>query len=194
MKQNILFIKSRDKIFTIPNALSFFRICLIPLIVWLYALRRNYLLTGITVIISGLTDVVDGYVARKYNATSDLGKVLDPLADKSTQAVVMILMAIRYPFMALPISVGIAKELFMAISGYMVIRRREVVLGAGWHGKLATFTITATMVIHLLWYNIDNVVSTSLILLSTVMIIMSLILYAMRNYAYLFGDKTNKAI
>ena len=181
----------KKKIFTIPNLLSMVRICLIPVIVWLFLGKEDYLLTGIFVVISGLTDVVDGMIARKFNMISDLGKVLDPIADKATQAVVVILLSIRFPLMLLPLSVGIVKEIFMTISGYMVVKKCNIVLGANWHGKLATVVLTVTMALHLVWYNITPVVSIVLICLSAVLILLSLTLYAIRNIGYLVGK--NKA-
>lgn len=167
------------------------RICLIPVIVWLFLGKEDYLLTGIFVVISGLTDVVDGMIARKFNMISDLGKVLDPIADKATQAVVVILLSIRFPLMLLPLSVGIVKEIFMTISGYMVVKKCNIVLGANWHGKLATVVLTVTMALHLVWYSITPVVSIVLICLSAVLILLSLTLYAIRNIGYLVGK--NKA-
>ena len=181
----------KKKIFTIPNLLSMVRICLIPVIVWLFLGKEDYLLTGIFVVISGLTDVVDGMIARKFNMISDLGKVLDPIADKATQAVVVILLSIRFPLMLLPLSVGIVKEIFMAISGYMVVKKCNIVLGANWHGKLATVVLTVTMALHLVWYSITPVVSIVLICLSAALILLSLTLYAIRNIGYLVGK--NKA-
>ena len=181
----------KKKIFTIPNVLSMVRICLIPVIVWLFLGKEDYLLTGIFVVISGLTDVVDGMIARKFNMISDLGKVLDPIADKATQAVVVILLSIRFPLMLLPLSVGIVKEIFMTISGYMVVKKCNIVLGANWHGKLATVVLTVTMALHLVWYSITPVVSIVLICLSAVLILLSLTLYAIRNIGYLVGK--NKA-
>ncbi len=183
--------KYKKKIFTIPNVLSMVRICLIPLIVWLYLGKEDYLLTGIFVIISGLTDVVDGMIARKFNMISDLGKVLDPIADKSTQVVVILLLITRFPLMLLPLSVGIIKEIFMTISGYMIVKKCDVVLGANWHGKAATVVLSATMALHLVWYNITPTVSAVLIILCAVMIALSLTLYAIRNLGYLLGK--NKA-
>lgn len=179
--------KYKKKIITIPNILSMVRICLIPVIVWLFLGKENYLLTGIFVLISGLTDVVDGMIARKFNMISDVGKVLDPIADKATQAVVIILLAIRFPLMLIPLAIGIVKEIFMAISGYMIVRKCDVVLGANWHGKAATVVLTATMALHLVWYNIDPTVSLILILLSAAFIALSLTLYAVRNFGYLLG-------
>ncbi len=179
--------KYKKKIITIPNILSMVRICLIPVIVWLFLGKENYLLTGIFVLISGLTDVVDGMIARRFNMISDVGKVLDPIADKATQAVVIILLAIRFPLMLIPLAIGIVKEIFMAISGYMIVKKCDVVLGANWHGKLATVVLTATMALHLVWYNIDPTVSLIMILLSAAFIALSLTLYAIRNFGYLLG-------
>ena len=92
----------KAKIVTIPNVLSFFRICLIPLMVWLYCVEQKFQLTGYVLVLSGVTDVVDGFIARKFNMISDLGKILDPIADKLTQAVMLICLVIRFPLMVIP--------------------------------------------------------------------------------------------
>ena len=138
--------KYQKKIITIPNILSTVRILLIPVIIWLYIGLKDYLLTGVFVIISGLTDIIDGVIARKFNMISDVGKVLDPFADKATQIVVMILLTISFPLMLIPIVITAIKEAFMAITGYMVIKKCNIVLGAHWHGKLATVALTSVMV------------------------------------------------
>ncbi len=183
--------KYQKKIITIPNILSFIRILLIPVIVWLYIGKQDYLMTGIVVIISGLTDVVDGTIARKFNMISDVGKVLDPFADKATQIVVMLLLTMSFPLMLMPIIMMALKELFMLISGYLIVKRCDIVLGAHWHGKLATVMLTAVMSLHLVWHDIIPLVSTILICLCTALILLSFVLYAKRNLEYLLGK--NKA-
>ncbi len=184
--------KYKNKIFTIPNILSMVRLCLIPVILWLYLGKQDYLLTGIVVVISGLTDVVDGTIARKFNMISDVGKVLDPIADKSTQIVVLILLALDHPIMLLPIILTLIKEAFMAISGYLVVKRCNIVLGANWHGKAATFLLTATMALHLVWHDINSVVSNILVVLCSALILLSLVLYAKRNIGYLLKNNETK--
>ena len=183
--------KYQNKILTIPNILSTFRISLIPIIVWLYLIKKNYLLTGVLVLFSGITDIVDGWIARRFNMISDLGKVLDPIADKSTQAVVAMLLATRFHLMLLPLIFGVIKELFMAISGCLVVKQCGVVLGAEWHGKLATVMLTLTMALHLLWYEITPKISAVTIILSSVAIVLSLVLYAIRNLSRL-NEKTSR--
>ena len=179
--------KYKKKIITIPNILSFFRICLIPLIVWLYLGKQDYLMTGIFVVISGLTDIVDGFIARTFNMISDVGKVLDPIADKSTQAVVVLLLISDFPLMILPLVIGLIKEAFMAISGYLIIKKCDVVLGANWYGKVATVILTVTMALHLVWHSINPIISVIFILVSAAAIAFALVMYAIRNFGYLLN-------
>ena len=79
-KINNISNKYEKKIITIPNILSFFRLCLIPVIVWLYGVAHNYVWAGYILILSGMTDMIDGYIARRFHMVSNLGKILDPIA------------------------------------------------------------------------------------------------------------------
>ena len=175
----------KNKIITIPNILSLIRIFLIPLIIWLYVEKQNYTLSGTLVLISAITDIADGYIARTFNMISDVGKVLDPIADKSTQLVVLLLLSSRFPLVFIPVGCLIAKETFMAITGYMIVRKCGVVLGADWFGKLATVVVVLAMILHLLWFNIPYAVSTASLMLSSAVILISLVLYAKRNFKYI---------
>lgn len=186
MKRTDLYKK---KIITIPNILSLCRICLIPFIVWFYLAESDFIFAGILVIISGVTDIVDGFIARRFDMISDVGKVLDPVADKATQIVVIILLIMDFPLMLIPLGISIVKELFMAITGYMVIKKRDIVLGANWHGKLATVIMTVTMILHIVWHNILPIISTLTIIISAASVLLSLALYAKRNFAYLNGTE-----
>ena len=116
---------TKNKILTIPNLLSLFRLCLIPVFMWLYCVEKNYLWTGIILIISGLTDTVDGFVARHFNMISDLGKILDPVADKLTQAAMLFCLLTRFPLMIVPLGLMVFKEFFMGVTGLLLFRRRE---------------------------------------------------------------------
>ena len=71
-----------NRIITVPNLLSFFRFCLIPVIIWSYCVKENPLLAGEILLLSGLTDLADGYIARRFHMISNLGKILDPIADR----------------------------------------------------------------------------------------------------------------
>lgn len=183
---------SQSKILTIPNLLSFFRLCLIPVFMWLYCVERNYLWTGIILIISGLTDTVDGIIARKFNMISDLGKVLDPIADKVTQAAMLFCLLTRFPLMIAPLALMVVKEFFMGVTGLLVIQKTGKVFGADWHGKVNTWLLYAMMIIHVFWYNIPDVVSKVLIGICVVMMLVSLVLYGRHNLKALRETGTEK--
>lgn len=171
----------KNKIFTIPNILSFFRICLIPVFIWLYCVKKDYIGTGVILVVSGVTDMADGFIARHFNMVSDLGKILDPIADKLTQGVVLFCLLTRFSLMLVPLSLLIVKEIFMGITGWLIIKNTGKVYGADWHGKVATILLDAMMVMHVIWYAIPENVSNLSIICCTVMMFVSLILYGMRN-------------
>ena len=172
---------SQSRILTIPNLLSFFRLCLIPVFMWLYCVEKNYLWTGIILILSGLTDTVDGIIARKFNMICDLGKVLDPIADKLTQAAMLFCLLTRFPLMIAPLALMVVKEFFMGVTGLLVIRKTGEVFGADWHGKVNTWLLYAMMILHVFWYNIPDTVSRVLIGICVVMMLISLVLYGRHN-------------
>lgn len=170
----------KHKILTIPNVLSFFRLCLIPLICWQYIGKHNYLVALYLLALSGLTDVADGIIARKFNMISNFGKAFDPVADKLTQIAMLFCLVTRFPNMWLPLILLIVKEVFAGVTGLMMVKK-GIVIGADWHGKATTVLLYGTMLIHLAWINIPPAVSTILICGCTVMILLSGILYAIRN-------------
>ena len=172
---------TKNKILTIPNLLSLFRLCLIPVFMWLYCVEKNYLWTGIILIISGLTDTVDGFVARHFNMISDLGKILDPVADKLTQAAMLFCLLTRFPLMIVPLGLMVFKEFFMGVTGLLVIQKTGKVFGADWHGKVNTWLLYAMMILHVFWYNIPDVVSKVLIGVCVIMMLISLVLYGRHN-------------
>lgn len=173
--------KYKNKILTIPNILSFFRICLIPVIVWLYIGKENYLLTLIILILSGVTDVVDGIIARKCNMISDFGKAFDPIADKLTQAAMLCCLVSRFQHMLIPLGMLVIKEVFTGITALISIKKTDKVEGADWHGKLTTVSLYLMMGIHLFWFNIPTSVSLVMVGMCVGIMLMSFIMYSVRN-------------
>lgn len=179
MKQNV--DRYKKKIITIPNILSFFRLCLIPVVVWLYCGKKDYLLSTIVLLLSGLTDVADGIIARRFNMVSDFGKAFDPVADKLTQIAVLFCLVTRFRMMLIPLIVLIIKEVVAGVTSLIAIKRTGNVMGAVWHGKVTTVLLYAMMLVHLLWFNIPSFVSNVLVIICTVMMLISAVLYGMRN-------------
>lgn len=168
-------------IFTIPNILSMFRLLLLPVIVYMYINQKDYVLTGILLVISGLSDLLDGYIARTFNMMSDLGKILDPVADKATQAVVLLCLMTRFRWLVIPFICILIKELFMSCIGMVVIKKTGEVNGAVWHGKVATCMLDFMIIVHIVFYKISYTFSIVLTIISTLLIILSFYLYAKEN-------------
>ncbi len=121
----------------IPNIFSTVRILLIPFFVWQVFAGNLYVAAAILAL-SGITDFFDGYLARKYNWITDLGKVLDPVADKLTQVSVCItfIIALRqywYFFAAL-----LFKDVVMLTLGSYLVKNGVQIRGAKWFGKVVT--------------------------------------------------------
>lgn len=183
-----------NQILTIPNLLSLVRLALIPIMIWLYVKEQEYLWTGILIILSGLTDVVDGFIARRFNMVSDLGKILDPIADKLTQCAMLFCLLTRFYLMALPIVLMVCKEIFMLITGYLVIKFTDNVYSAKWHGKVATALLYAMMLLHVFWYSIPLTVSTIIILISASAICLSFIMYGIYNIQVILFSKKKQVV
>lgn len=175
------FEKVDTKILTLPNILSFLRICMIPFIVWFYCVKEEFGIAGCILILSGITDVVDGFIARHFNMVSDFGKALDPIADKLTQGVMLICLIFRFPLMIVPLIVLSLKESFMIVTNFLVIQKTGVVPGANWHGKVATALLYSMMILHTFWFEIPKHVSNILIYACAVMIALSFLLYGKKN-------------
>ncbi|MDE7053346.1 MAG: CDP-alcohol phosphatidyltransferase family protein [Oscillospiraceae bacterium] len=169
------------RIVTVPNLLSAFRILLIPVIVWLYCGRADYPLAACVLVLSGMTDVADGFIARRFHMVSDLGKVLDPIADKLTQTAMLGCLLTRFDTVWWLLGVLVAKETAMAVMGLLVIRRTGGVYSAAWHGKLAACVLYAVIFTHIVWYGIPRLWSVSLVWLGVAAVLISLGLYVMDN-------------
>ena len=136
---------NKKGLLSIPNILSLVRILLIPLFSLSYLTAgdaNDYLFAAIVVVISCVTDFLDGMIARKFNMITELGKFLDPLADKMTQGTLFLCLAIRYPHIWLLLILWALKDGFMAVMGLILLRKKRTKLdGAKWYGKVCTAII-----------------------------------------------------
>ncbi|MBQ7086097.1 MAG: CDP-alcohol phosphatidyltransferase family protein [Clostridia bacterium] len=148
-------IFKKDQILTIPNLLSLARLAMIPLIIWLYAAEQNYPMALLMLFISWLTDVADGFIARRFNMISDFGKIFDPVADKLTQAAMLFCLAIKYKRMKYLIGIFAVKEIIVGIMGLFVIRKTDEIRGAVWSGKINTGLIYLTIGLLIIMPNMD---------------------------------------
>jgi cardiolipin synthase len=183
----------------IPNYISFFRIFLIPL----YALFFWGVITpkkmdpmtaaGIVFILAGVSDALDGYLARKNGWITDVGKLLDPLADKLLEVMVCICLAEKFggSFMILA-AIIISKEIVMIVGAYLIMSKIKVYVSSVWCGKLATIVWYVLLcVVHffpgpregdLLWINF----------LCIVLILVMIMAFAMYIFNYANHIKNTK--
>ncbi len=139
----------------IPNTLSLVRLVLIPIFAVLYlksTTEPSLLYWALAVLlVSGLTDALDGIIARRFNQITEVGKLLDPLADKLTQLAVLVCLAIRYRDLLPLMIICLVKEGLQVIGGILLLSRFDVIRGSKWFGKVSTFTFYAAMLAIVLW-------------------------------------------
>lgn len=128
----------------VPNALSVVRILLVPVFLVLYLNGLDWWAFGVLVA-SGLTDALDGFIARRFHQITDCGKLLDPISDKLTQVAVVVALATRFAEM-LPLAIlCLVKESCQAVGGAIMLKRRGEVRGSKWFGKVSTVVFYASM-------------------------------------------------
>lgn len=181
----------KKEILTIPNLLSFFRILLIPVIAVLYCRYQNYIGSVAVIVLSGLTDMADGRIARKYHMVSDFGKFLDPLADHLTQAVMILCLIARYPAIVWLVVLFAVKELVLLVCGLFRLKSEDTVTGARWYGKVTTFVIYGSMILLFLLPDIPQTAADLLMILCGVVIAGSMVLYG--RYYYLILKSKGKS-
>ncbi len=166
---------------TIPNALSIFRLLLLPVFATLYLMSEKrpellYWSFGVLVL-SGVTDSLDGLIARHFNQISDLGKMLDPLADKITQVVVVICLAMRFRELIPLVVICFLKELIQGLGGIFLLKKGAAVHGAKWYGKVSTFVFYGVMALIVLLPNMPFPLRVTLIALVIVLMLFSFVQY-----------------
>ena len=187
---------------TIPNWLSFIRIALIPVFAVLFV-QGHQLVAVIVMICAALTDLFDGKIARKFNQVSNLGKILDPIADKLSQVAIVIVLL--YTYWENPIKYlfffFIVKEVLMLLGGAFLLSKGMRPTAAEIWGKVATNVLYIAMIIILAFgengalcdvthFTLPSVVTWVLVALSAVSALVSLLGYVP---GFLKQLKENKA-
>ena len=146
----------------VPNTLTVIRFLLIPFIV-MNIFSGNYIMAFILFTLSAITDIADGFIARKFNLISNFGKLMDPLADKLTQICTIASLALIDIIPIWILVIVLLKELIM-IAGASFLYGKDVVVYSKWYGKLATVLFYVAIVFSLLvnqfelgsiWTNLD---------------------------------------
>lgn len=184
--ENKKIITKKSDLWTVPNLLTYLRFVLVvPFVI--FFLGENYLLSAICIALSGISDCLDGFFARKLNQVTQLGKILDPIADKVTLISVMLCMAFYAPNVIPILVVLIAKDVVMLLGGVSLLKRKITPPAAEWFGKLATivFYFAVCIIVFLkAVINYENILIDD-ILLSITAVVM---LYALYRYYKIYRD------
>ncbi len=176
----------------VPNALTIIRFLLIPVIV-ISIFNGDYIIAFIFFTVSGITDIADGFIARKFNLISNFGKLMDPLADKLTQIATIASLTLKDIIPIWILAIVLLKELIM-IAGASFLYGKDVVVYSKWYGKLATVLFYVAIVFSLLinqfelpsiWSNLD----LWLFYLALFATVFSLLMYIKDVYKKGFIDK-----
>jgi len=195
LKVGRVLIKKEDWL-TIPNILSYVRIAMIPLYIYLYVsaetAEQYYKAAGILVL-SGITDSLDGIIARKTGQITDLGKALDPLADKLTQIAVVGAMFVERPYILPLLVLFIGKELYLLISNVLLFKKDIFMDGAMWFGKLATAFFYISMLALVALPRLGKSTSLLIINVNIILQLVALLGYS-RWFLKKFRSEKNKEI
>lgn len=178
-----------DRILTLPNVLSFFRLMLIPLIVYLFETDQYWWAFG-ALLLSGATDVIDGWIARTFHLVSDFGKALDPIADKLTQIAVLFCLMREYWWV---LAILIFKEVFIGVMTLMALQKTRSIYSAGWYGKLCTVVIYLSMFVLILWKPVFGTAPDPTFVLIDSLLIVALVILSFVKYFQYFSKILREA-
>lgn len=160
----------------VPNILTLFRLFLIPVFVLVFfSTTDNSLIYSVSIfLVAGATDVLDGYIARKYNLVTKWGMVLDPLADKLMLLTVLGCLAIEDYAPGWIVAIIALKEVFMIISG-MFLYRNNTVIPSNIFGKASTLLFYLSVFI----ISLDDNIGDYMLMIAVISAFIALINYSL---------------
>ncbi len=177
----------KNQNWTIPNLLSVLRILVIAPFAYFF-LNDQLLWAVVMLAFSGLSDLFDGMIARKFNQITELGKMLDPLADKLTQGTIAICLAVKHPLLIPILAIFVLKELGMLIGGCILLKKKKRPCAAKWYGKVATFLFYISAVVIVMMQGVFHLYTTTATIIAYVLlgITAAFMIYAMVRYFQIF--------
>ena len=184
-------MKNKENLFNIPNCLCFFRILLIPVFLYVYFKSEydyHYAIDAFFLVLSGLSDFLDGFISRKYDMVTDFGKLIDPIADKLTQFTIAVTLLFNYPLAWIVLIIIVLKDGMLGIVGLYLYDYGLKIKGASWWGKIATAYFYVVVIILIGLHIPDTIISSIMIITSSALMLLSFVLYG-KELSYMIKEK-----
>lgn len=175
------------KALNLPNFLSISRLVLLPLILFFIATKQT-IIALVFMIISWITDALDGYIARKTNQVTNIGKVLDHFVDKIWVGTILIFLVIIRDLPYWIAGAVILRDILIVIGSTLAIQKRCIVYSSNILGKVAGFFFAVLMVTYLLDFSHSHLIRNVLLITVTILIVTTFIKYL---YVFIRTIKTN---
>ena len=175
----------RDNAFTVPNLISILRLAAVPVFVWLLIGENRPLAAAALLGILGATDWVDGWIARRFNQVSELGKVLDPTADRIMFLVAVFTMIIDESVAVWFGILTLVREGVVAIAALILGALGARALKVTWVGKTSSFGLMFAFPLFLLSTAVDGGQSTTYEVIAYVIGVPSLALHYIAAFGYM---------
>lgn len=177
---------TKKEIFSIPNIMCYFRILLVPVFIYVYFTAEtsgDHFLSAFILILSSISDFLDGFVARKYNMITELGKLIDPVADKLTQFVVACTLMYTYPAYAWLVIIIVLKDGMLLFVGWYIYKKKGKHLAqAEMPGKVATAVFFVVSILLIAFYIPNTFIASVMIYTTVVLMIAAMVYYGQGLY------------
>ncbi|TAH68163.1 MAG: CDP-alcohol phosphatidyltransferase family protein [Anaerolineaceae bacterium] len=181
---------TKKDLWSIPNILCYIRLLLIPVFVIQYIKAEEpgeYMQAAAIVLASGLTDFLDGFIARTFNMVTEFGKLIDPMADKLTQAALLFVLIVKIKYMFLLLILFVVMQLFMLVAGIAMLKKGRRLDGSKWFGKVSTTVFYAVMLVLVALPKLKQTTINILMLICGAFLAMSFALYV-REYRSMYRE------
>lgn len=181
---------NKRDLWSIPNILCYIRLLLIPIFVIKYIRAQEpveYVQVAIIIFASGITDFLDGFIARFFNMITDFGKLIDPVADKLTQAALIFVLVVKIKWMFLLLILFVVMQLFMLGAGLVMLKKGKRLNGSKWFGKVSTAVFYAVMLVLVAMPKLKQSIVNVLMLICGVFLALSFALYV-REYIRMYRE------
>lgn len=176
----------------VPNVLTMIRFFMVPIFAY-YLYIQQYKVSVVIFIIAGITDVLDGYIARKKHIVTEWGKLADPLADKLMQITALVMLTIHGIIPWIFLVIMLIKELTMVAGSIKLYKKDNVVVSANWYGKFATVVFYIAIVVTMMFKILgQNGIIPSMIVIILILLTLLAMIYAFVKYVFVYKEATKK--